>query len=107
LSSDLSLIIDIRHSVALIATYIGGLTQADFEADPLRRDATAFRLLLIGEAANHLSSDLKSKLPDIDWRGMVSLRHRLAHDYGSANFSVLWAIAGQDIPALSDALASL
>ncbi len=107
MSSDLALIIDIRHSVALIELYTGGLTQADFESDPLRRDATAFRLLLIGEAASRLSPAVISKLPEIDWRGMISLRHRLAHDYGSADFAVLWAIASQDIPALSAALASL
>lgn len=105
--SDLVLIVDIRQSATLIKDYVAGLDQRGFEADWMRRDATAFRLLLIGEAVSKLSPEFKARLPDIDWRGMISLRHRLAHDYGSANFSVLWAIVSRDLPGLSEALASL
>ncbi len=107
LSSDLVLVVDIRQSASLIGDYVAGLDQQDFEADWMRRDATAFRLLLIGEAVSKLSPELVARLPEIDWPGMISLRDRLVHDYGSANFSVLWAIVSDDVPRLSEALAGL
>jgi len=105
--SDEALLIEVRESIDLIAVYIDGLSEETFATDSLRRDATAYRLLIIGEAARLLPSAIKGRLPDLDWRGMVSLRNRLAHDYGSANYAVLWAIASIDIPALAAALATL
>lgn len=98
---------EIRESITLIRLNIGGLSRERFEAEMLRRDATAFRLLAIGESARMLSPKVTDRLPDIDWRGMISLRHRLAHDYGSANFSVLWTIASEDVPALAEALSDI
>ncbi|MDO9608044.1 MAG: DUF86 domain-containing protein [Brevundimonas sp.] len=102
--SDRGLLADIRESTELIARYIDGLSSDEFEADSLRRDATAFRLLIVGEAAGKLSSAVTEKLPTINWRGMLGLRHRLAHDYGSTDFSVIWVIASIEVPRLAQAL---
>ena len=105
--SEIALLAEIRDCIRLIESYIDGLELADFSVDIMRRDATAFRLLLIGEVASHLPETIKGRLPQIDWRGMVSLRHRLAHDYPSADTRILWAVATQDVPALTAALDSL
>jgi uncharacterized protein with HEPN domain len=105
--TDTALLAEINESTSLVASYIAGLSEATFESDSLRRDATAFRLLMIGEAASQMSSELKQRLPDLDWRGMIGLRNRLAHDYGSANFSVLWVIAAFEVPKLATALKDL
>ena len=102
--SDQALVAEISESARLIASYVDGLSVETFDTDWLRRDATAFRLLMIGEAAIHLSGTLKDRLPQLDWRGMISLRHRLAHDYGSASSLILWTIATEDVPTLSRAL---
>ncbi|MFC5372717.1 DUF86 domain-containing protein [Brevundimonas faecalis] len=95
---------EIRESIRPISLYVEDLTLDAFDRDMLRRDATAFRLLMIGEAAIHLSDGFKARLPHLDWRGMISLRHRLAHDYGSASSLVLWTIATEDIVGLRAAL---
>ncbi len=105
--SEIALLAEIRDCIRLIESYIDGLELADFSLDTMRRDATAFRLLMIGEVASHLPETIKGRLPQIDWRGMVSLRHRLAHDYPSADTRILWAVATQDVPALTTALDSL
>ncbi|WP_374515086.1 DUF86 domain-containing protein [Brevundimonas sp.] len=105
--SEIALLAEIRDCIRLIESYIDGLELADFSVDTMRRDATAFRLLMIGEVASHLPETIKGRLPQIDWRGMVSLRHRLAHDYPSADTRILWAVATQDVPALTTALDSL
>ncbi len=99
-----ALLDEIRESITLIGRYIDGLSALDFEQQDLPRDATAFRLLIIGEAVSRLSTEVTDRLPHMDWRGMISLRHRLAHDYGSANYSVLWTIASVEVPNLAEAL---
>ena len=104
---DLGLLAEIKESTRLIGLYVGGLTLETFDRDMLHRDATAFRLLMIGEAVIHLSGAFKARLPHLDWRGMISLRHRLAHDYGSASSLILWTIANEDIAALRHALETL
>ncbi len=93
-----------RESVELIRLYIEDVSLVDFGVGPMRRHATAFRLQMIGEAAKHLPDRIKARLPEIDWRGIISLRHRLAHDYPSADTKVLWAIATEDVPELAEAL---
>ncbi|GAA0868003.1 DUF86 domain-containing protein [Brevundimonas basaltis] len=104
---EFALLAEIRDCIRLIESYIHGMELTDFHADTMRRDATAFRLLMIGEAASHLPESVKTRLPQVDWRGMVSLRHRLAHDYPSADTRILWAVATGDVPALTKALDSL
>jgi len=105
--SEDALLTEMQESIGLIAVYVDGLSSETFATDHLRRDATAYRLLIIGEAARLLPPAIKDRLPDLDWRGMVSLRNRLAHDYGSADYEVLWAIASIEIPALAAALGTL
>lgn len=104
---DPGLLAEVKESTRLIRLYINGLTLESFDRDMLHRDATAFRLLMIGEAAIRLSSAFKERLPHLDWRGMISRRHRLAHDYGSASSLILWTIANEDIAELQHALETL
>lgn len=105
--SDPGLLAEIKESARLIDLYVHGLSLEAFDRDMLHPDATAFRLLMIGEAAIHLSDAFKGRLPHLDWRGMISLRHRLAHDYGSASSLVLWTIANEDMAELRHALETL
>ncbi len=105
--SEAALLAEMRESVQLIQLYIKDIGVVDFGVESMRRDATAFRLLMIGEAAKHLRDEIKARLPEIDWRGIISLRHRLAHDYPSADTKVLWAIATEDVPELAEALGRL
>lgn len=105
--TDQALLAEIRECTSLIQAYLDGRSTAEFSNDLMCQDATAFRLLMIGEAAHRLSDAIKARLPDVDWRGMISLRHRLAHDYPSTETLVLWTIATQDVPALAAALERL
>ena len=44
-------------------------------------NATFYSLVIIGEAANQLDRGFKSRHPQIDWRMLIELRNRLAHQY--------------------------
>jgi uncharacterized protein with HEPN domain len=61
-------LLDILELVERIERQTGELTRQTFLQDPDVQDATAYRLLAIGEAARDLDDDLKSRHPHIRWR---------------------------------------
>ena len=71
-----------------------------FMADAMRQDATICRLSVLGEAAKHVSDDVREKHPDVPWRYMTGLRDVLVHDYFGVDLNVLWGILETDLPPL-------
>ncbi len=62
---------------------ISNLKGSDMEAflhDEDKRDATVFRLQVIGEAAYKLSDELKKSHPEVEWLKIQGLRHKIVHD---------------------------
>ena len=45
----------------------------------------------IGEAASRLTAETKEKLPELPWKDMVGMRHRLVHDYMRVELMKVWA----------------
>lgn len=56
-------LLDILELVARIERQTAGLTREAFLGDADAQDATAYRLLAIGEAAKALGDDLKARHP--------------------------------------------
>lgn len=84
------------------------ISQSDFEQFMIDRDEqalTAFRLLIIGENANKLSDELKSRHPQLRWHHMVAFRNIMAHEYHRADPVLIWeaALALGEIEAMVDA----
>ena len=90
-----------------VLTYTNGLDQAAFVADGRTYDATLRNLELIGEAATHVPEEVCKAHPEIDWRGIVGTRNRLAHGYLSISDKIIWNIIQNIIPNLSPALRNL
>lgn len=55
---------------------------------------------VIGEAAARVSPEGQAKCPEIPWREVIGMRHRLIHGYDSVDLSVLWYTVEQDLPPL-------
>ena len=54
----------------------------------------------LGEAANRLAAPYKDMHPEVDWRNIINLRHRLVHDYEYVDYDVLWRILMEEVPVL-------
>lgn len=63
-------------------------------------DMAAYRLGSIGEYVNKLSSELKARHPQIDWRSVYDMRNALFHDYDGAMPAILWQVAGLPLTEL-------
>jgi uncharacterized protein with HEPN domain len=64
------------------------------------RSAVERQIEIIGEAARGISDTFKAAHPQIPWRPIIAQRHRLAHEYGEIDDSLIWKVATVHVPAL-------
>ena len=57
-------------------------------------------LLVIGEAANHISDELKTEHGEIPWKRIIGLRNVLAHEYGDILTDRIWNICRSGVREL-------
>lgn len=55
---------------------------------------------IVGEAANRIPHEERSRHPEIPWIQIVSLRNRLIHGYDAIDYEIVWQILDHDIPEL-------
>ena len=75
--------------------------------DPLVFDAVRMRLVEIGEAIGSLPAELLATEPEVPWREVVAMRHKLAyHDYDTAG-GILATTIDEDLAELEAAVERL
>lgn len=95
---------DLLELAAKLTEGLIGLNQATFARDEAMVDATAFRLLHIGEKAHRFTPALRARRPEIDWLKVIAMRNVLAHEYEPILTSTLWMVATEHVPELVRAL---
>ena len=84
----------------------------DLVREQLRRhegttEMILFNLMVLGEAANNISREFASKNPDIDWKGLSGVRHKIMHDYADIDYDTIWDILQNDVPVEYEKLKAL
>lgn len=79
---ELAYLWDMQNAAKEINEFMHGVKFSKFEKDKIMRYAAERLLLIIGEAANHLSPQFRKKHPEISWAVFVQFRNILAHEYG-------------------------
>src|SRR3990172_5473644 len=77
-----------------------GKSRAEYDADEDLRIVLAHLVQTIGEAAARVSTACRDAHPDIPWRQIMGIRHRIVHDYMDVDYDVLWEVATRDLPRL-------
>ena len=90
----------ILESIELIQKHTKGLKQAEFSASWPLVDASIRRIEIIGEAANKISPDFKSKHKNIPWRDIIGMRNVLIHEYFDIDETEVWKTIKNDLPKL-------
>ncbi|KJS38449.1 MAG: hypothetical protein VR70_10075 [Rhodospirillaceae bacterium BRH_c57] len=80
--------------------FVEGMDQAAFDASRLHQNAVIRSLEVIGEAAGKVSPALCLEHPEIPWREITGMRHRLIHGYADVRLDVVWAVLRNRLPAL-------
>jgi uncharacterized protein with HEPN domain len=98
---------DILDAVEKIERFTSGTTLDVFEGDEQLIDAVVHNLTVIGEAANHVPSEITSRETAIPWRQMVDLRNYSVHAYWNLRPAVIWDTIQNDLPPLVEPLRRL
>ena len=93
-------LIDIVEAADAIAAFLQEKDERRFAGDDLLRSAVLLKLIIIGEAAARLSSDLKSRHPEIEWADVIGFRNIAVHAYFGIQWPIVWVTARDDIPGL-------
>lgn len=86
---------------------IRGVDRASFDADENLRLSLVYLVQIIGEAARRVSLETCSAHPEIPWREIIGMRHKIVHEYMSIDEDIVWVVVNQDLPALVEALSRI
>ena len=104
---DAALLLDMLLAARDAQGFIEGLDEAAFLASRLHQNATIRSLEVIGEAAGKVSAAIKAAHPEIPWRDITGMRHRLIHGYGEVRLDVVWMVLCDRVGPLITALERL
>ena len=86
-----------------IQSFLEGKTFDDILSDLMLRMAIERCLSIIGEAANHLSTELTDRYPQIPWRAVVNFRNFIIHEYFGIDHEGMWNTIQDRLPELLQA----
>lgn len=98
---------DILESIELIEDYIRNMELSDFTRDRKTIDAVVRNFEIIGEASKFIPENIKNKRAEIDWKGIIGLRNRIAHEYFGISVPIVWDIIKKELPRLKNQMESI
>ena len=79
-------------------------SRAESDADENLRLALAHPIQTIGEAARRVSDATRGAHPELPWKQITGMRHKIVHDYMDVNENILWVVATEHMVPLIDRL---
>ncbi|MDQ2082097.1 DUF86 domain-containing protein [Xanthobacteraceae bacterium Astr-EGSB] len=98
---------DIIQASGSAYRYAAGLDPDRLMGAGVARDGALFQLMIIGEAATHLPTEVQALAPDIPWSQIRATRHKIAHGYWQIDFDVIADTITSDLRPLELAAMSL
>ena len=96
---NLRIIIGFCKDIKLL-TELHGQSETAFRENISLQYGCVFSLEQIGEHVKRLSSELKNKYSETDWKGVAGLRDKIVHNYGSIDLSWIRASVTDEVPVL-------
>lgn len=100
MSRDSAYLSDILEAAKAIRRFVNGVTKEAFLANEEKYEAVNRKFEIIGEAARHLSPEIRKQFPDVPWQLITAMRNILIHDYDDVDLNVVWATTQDDLPSL-------
>jgi uncharacterized protein with HEPN domain len=94
---DAALLLDMALAAEDALSFVEDLDERAFLASDLHQSAVIRKLEIMGEAAGKVSKAFSDAHPEIPWKQMTGLRHRLIHGYGEGSPRHCLAGGGRNI----------
>jgi uncharacterized protein with HEPN domain len=89
---DAALLLDMLLAARDARGFVEALDESAFLASRLHQNAAIRSLEIIGEAAGKVSAATRAAHPEIPWRDITAMRHRLVHGYGDVRLDLVWSV---------------
>ncbi len=93
---------DMLDSALKIRRYTNNLDFDSFLNDDKTVDAVVRNFEIIGEAANRIDPDYRTKNPEVEWKRIRGFRNRIVHDYFGIDYEIVWTIIENNLSDLID-----
>jgi uncharacterized protein with HEPN domain len=84
---------DILEAARSLELFLEGVSKEEFISDDMLRSSVVHKLIVIGEASNHLSIGLRSKYSELPWEDIIANRNFIVHGYFSISWNIVWETA--------------
>jgi uncharacterized protein with HEPN domain len=81
-------------------SFLEGVSAEEFAGSRIHQQAVTKALETIGEAAVRVSEPTRAAHPEVPWREIIGMRHRLVHGYFEIDLDKVWDTVRNDLPPL-------
>lgn len=89
-----------RDAAAEAVGFVAGMDREALDRDRKLALALVKEIEIMGEAANQVSVNLRSRYPTLPWGDIIGMRNRLVHAYFEIDLDIVWQVVSQDLPPL-------
>jgi len=92
----------IMDAIVEIESYVAHAGSKEFMDSSMMRFACIKHPEIIGEASNHISANMRSNFPNVEWAQIVGMRNMFVHEYFGLDPNIVWDIVQKDLPELKE-----
>lgn len=98
---DIANLEEIKYAISHIELYIKEIKSLDeLLQNNLVYDAVQMNFIIIGEASKRISIEVRKNNSEIDWKGIISYRNFVVHEYFGVDINILWSAIIFELPKL-------
>ncbi len=97
-------LVDLTETAEGIVSRLAGTSFEQFMVDEDLQEIVLWRLVKLGEAAAHVSPEMRARHPSVEWRHAVAIRNRIAHGYFDVDIEIVYTTAVERLPKLAAAV---
>ena len=97
----------IIEAIERVERSVAGITQAEFYLNEDKQGNVIRCIEIIGEAANHISDEIRRDNDGIPWPSIIGMRNNLIHGYCEVNYEFVWETVQRDLPQLKESVKNI